>query len=224
MKMKEDSYNVLLGNKNTELYIFSRKDEFYSQKITELFGLMDTINGRNITQPGKIIETLRKWREGLVFKSDSLQEYLQSTRNENLDQQVKFGEEYARKFDEILQNLKKDKNISMKIISEGDSYYIEQIGNLEKELERVREEIVEKKETVGVMRGEVDSLNKIVAEETGKREGLQRDVLEFEKKEQVWRNYEPLLKDDNLMGRLFNILEQTCRINMGGQGQGTEST
>merc|ERR1711935_762901 len=147
------------------------------------------------------IETLRKWREGLVFNSDSLKAYLESTRNENLDQQVKFGEEYARKFEEILQNLKKDKNISMKIISEGDSYYIEQIGTLEKELERVREEISERKEAVGVMRTQVDSLNMIVMEETGKREGLQKEVLALEKKEELWRNYEPLLKDDNLMGR-----------------------
>jgi sulfatase maturation enzyme AslB (radical SAM superfamily) len=126
--MKEDSYTILLSNKNTELYILTSKDQFLSQKISDLFSLLDNLNPTNLTHPAKIIENLRKWRESLIFKIDSLGAYLDSTRRENLDQQLKFGEIYAQKFEEILENFKKDKNVSMKIISEGDSYYIGQIG------------------------------------------------------------------------------------------------
>jgi chromosome segregation ATPase len=218
MKMNSDSYTILLSNKNTELYILTQKDQFLTSKISHLFALLSTLTSTTITNPSKIIETLRKWRESLTFKIDSLGAYLESTRRENLDQQLKFGEIYASKFDEILENLKKDKNISMKIISEGDSYYIDQIGTLEKELERVRVEISEKRELVGEMRGQVEDLGRMVEEESGRREGLERVVEGLERKGEVWREYEPLLKDDGLMGRLFNILEVTCRMNVGGKG------
>lgn len=126
--MKDDSTTILLSNKNTELYILTSKDQFLTQKISSLFTLLDHLNPTTLTHPAKIIETLRKWRESLIFKIDSLGAYLESTRRENLAQQLKFGEIYAQKFEEILENLKKDKNVSMKIISEGDSYYIGQIG------------------------------------------------------------------------------------------------
>lgn len=205
LQMKEDSYNILLSNKNTELYIYSKKDEFLSTKISELFLLLDKIKTTTITNPAQSIETLRKWRESLIFKSESLGAYLRSARHEGLDKEVKFGEEYARKFGEILENLKRDKHVSMKIISEGDSYYIDQIGELEGELGRVRDEIGEKRKEVGEMREEVGKLRREGLEGEGRREGLEREVEEGKRKEEVWRDWGPLLKDEGLMGRLFNI-------------------
>ena len=172
--MKDEGTKLQLQDLQDEINMLLYKDEYYSQKLKDLYTILDNLNPSNKDKFDTILQELTKWKHQMNFSFNNIKSSIFQKRSISEEKYRNFADNYYKKLEEIQENLAKDKELYMKIINEGDSHLIEQITSCEKELEFMKQKFNEKKDDIQKLKSSNENLNNLLEEETTKRVSIEK--------------------------------------------------